>query len=126
MVATSSPTATGRRTCRTPTPGREVRGDRAGVHRLPHPQRSWPRASGFDGRSDYDAFAQAGIATGGVDSGADKVKTPEQATRWGGTAGEIFDQNYHTARDTFANVNQKVLGTMAPAVAYAAGYFAML
>ncbi|QTI69210.1 M28 family peptidase [Gordonia polyisoprenivorans] len=85
-----------------------------------------PEPSGFDGRSDYDAFAQAGIATGGIDSGADKVKTPEQAMRWGGTAGEIFDQNYHTARDTFANVNQKVLGTMAPAVAYAAGYFAML
>lgn len=84
-----------------------------------------PEVSGFDGRSDYDAFAQAGIASGGIDSGADKVKTPAQAAKWGGTAGEIFDQNYHTAQDTYANVNQKVLGNMAPAVAYAAGYFAI-
>ncbi|MGW5524100.1 M28 family peptidase [Gordonia sp. NPDC003950] len=84
-----------------------------------------PEVSGFDGRSDYDAFAQVGIASGGIDSGADKVKTPAQAAKWGGTAGEIFDQNYHTAQDTYANVNQKVLGNMAPAVAYAAGYFAI-
>ena len=84
-----------------------------------------PDPSGFDGRSDYDAFAKAGIASGGADSGADATKTPAQAAKWGGTPGEIFDQNYHTKRDNFANVNQKVLGNLAPVVAYAAGYFAM-
>ena len=81
--------------------------------------------SGFDGRSDYDAFAQAGIPSGGADSGADKKKTSAQAAKWGGQVGAIFDPNYHTSRDTFGNVNQKILGNLAPAVAYAAGYFAM-
>lgn len=84
-----------------------------------------PEPSGFDGRSDYDAFANAGIPSGGADTGADAKKTAAQAAKWGGTVGDIFDQNYHTARDTFVNVNQKILGNMAPIVAYAAGYFAM-
>ena len=84
-----------------------------------------PEVSGFDGRSDYDAFAQAGIPSGGADSGADKKKTSAQAAKWGGQVGAIFDPNYHTSRDTFGNVNQKILGNLAPAVAYAAGYFAM-
>lgn len=84
-----------------------------------------PEASGFDGRSDYDAFASAGIASGGADSGADKEKSPAQAAKWGGAAGEIFDPNYHTARDTYANINRTVVGNLAPAVGYAAGYFAM-
>ncbi|GAA1482132.1 M28 family metallopeptidase [Gordonia sinesedis] len=84
-----------------------------------------PEVSGFDGRSDYDPFASAGIASGGADSGADKVKTPAQAAKWGGQAGLTFDPNYHTDRDTYANVNRTILGNLAPAVAYAAGYFAM-
>jgi Zn-dependent M28 family amino/carboxypeptidase len=33
----------------------------------------------FDGRSDYDAFISVGIPAGGLFSGADGVKTAEQA-----------------------------------------------
>lgn len=54
----------------------------------------------FDGRSDYGAFLPYGIAAGGVSTGADGVKTPEQAAIYGGTAGAIYDPNYHRAADT--------------------------
>jgi hypothetical protein len=43
----------------------------------------------FSGRSDYQAF----------------FKTPEQVALFGGTAGQAFDPNYHTAGDTIANLN---------------------
>jgi Zn-dependent M28 family amino/carboxypeptidase len=58
----------------------------------------------FDGRSDYDAFVAAGIPAGGLFTGAEDLKTAEQAAKWGGTAGIAFDPCYHQACDTFANV----------------------
>ncbi|CAN5677602.1 hypothetical protein BH18ACT2_BH18ACT2_19370 [soil metagenome] len=51
--------------------------------------------SEFSGRSDYQAFIQAGIPSGGLFTGAEVVKTEEQEGIWGGTAGEQFDQCYH-------------------------------
>ena len=38
--------------------------------------------SGFDGRSDYQAFIEAGIPSGGLFTGAEEVKTAEQAAIW--------------------------------------------
>ena len=38
----------------------------------------------FDGRSDYDAFITAGIPAGGLFTGAEDVKTPEQVEWYGG------------------------------------------
>jgi Zn-dependent M28 family amino/carboxypeptidase len=49
----------------------------------------------FDGRSDYQAFIEAGIPSGGLFTGAEVPKTAEQAAIWGGTAGEQFDPCYH-------------------------------
>ena len=49
----------------------------------------------FDGRSDYDAFVAAGIPAGGLFTGAEDIKTAEQAAKWGGTAGLAFDPCYH-------------------------------
>ena len=49
----------------------------------------------FDGRSDYDAFVAAGIPAGGLFTGAEDIKTAEQAAKWGGTAGVAFDPCYH-------------------------------
>jgi hypothetical protein len=46
----------------------------------------------FDGRSDYDAFVAAGIPAGGLFTGAEDIKTEEQAPKWGGTAGIAFDE----------------------------------
>lgn len=73
----------------------------------------------FDGRSDYDAFAAAGIPSGGLFTGAEGAKTPEQAARYGGTAGEWYDPCYHQACDDIGNVNLQVLDENADAIAYA-------
>ncbi|TFV83015.1 M28 family metallopeptidase [Blastococcus sp. CT_GayMR16] len=73
----------------------------------------------FDGRSDYQAFADAGIPSGGLFSGAEDIKSAEQATRYGGTAGQPFDPCYHQACDDIGNINAEVLDQNADAVAYA-------
>jgi len=59
----------------------------------------------FDGRSDYGPFIAVGIPAGGLFSGAEEIKTPEQAQVYGGTAGEAFDSCYHQACDTIHNLN---------------------
>jgi Zn-dependent M28 family amino/carboxypeptidase len=62
-------------------------------------------ATAFDGRSDYQAFADNGIPCGGLFTGADETKTPRWEQQFGGEAGETLDPNYHSAEDTFANLN---------------------
>lgn len=59
----------------------------------------------FSGRSDYQAFMDAGIPVGGVNSGADEVKTEEEAKLFGGEVGKQLDTNYHKITDTLENVN---------------------
>lgn len=71
----------------------------------------------FSGRSDYSAFIQAGIPSGGLFTGAEVVKSPEQEAIWGGVAGESFDQCYHRACDTIDNVNAHALEVNSDAIA---------
>lgn len=73
----------------------------------------------FSGRSDYQAFINAGIAAGGLFTGAEQVKTAQQAEIWGGTAGAWFDPCYHQACDTIANVDLDALDVNADAIALA-------
>ena len=47
------------------------------------------RTTTFDRESDYAAFIDVGIPTGGVWSGDRKNKSGKQARRWGGRAGEL-------------------------------------
>jgi len=79
----------------------------------------------FDGRSDYDAFITAGIPAGGLFTGAEGVKTPEQAAVYGGTAGEAYDPCYHSACDTYDNVSVKSMRQMSDAIAHATLKYAM-
>ncbi|WP_415270957.1 M28 family peptidase [Gordonia amicalis] len=79
----------------------------------------------FDGRSDYGPFIAAGIPSGGVATGAERKKSKEQAEMWGGTAGEPFDPNYHSPRDTVDNVNTESLAVNAAAVAHAVATYAL-
>jgi Zn-dependent M28 family amino/carboxypeptidase len=60
----------------------------------------------FDGRSDYGPFIapEAFVAAGGLFSGAEGVKTEEQAAVHGGAAGSWYDPCYHQACDTFRTV----------------------
>ena len=59
----------------------------------------------FDGRSDYDGFIKNGIPGGGVATGAEVLKTPEEAELFGGIAGIPFDPCYHELCDDTNNVN---------------------
>jgi len=71
----------------------------------------------FSGRSDYGPFIAVGIPAGGLFTGAEGVKTVEQAAIWGGTAGDQYDPCYHLACDTFDNVSMEALDVNSDAVA---------
>ena len=83
------------------------------------------RGTDLSGRSDYGPFMSANIPVGGIFTGADVVKSPLEASLWGGTAGIAYDPCYHQACDTFANVNYDVLDLNGDAVADAVLHFAM-
>lgn len=83
------------------------------------------KGTDFDGRSDYGPFIEAGIPSGGLFTGAEGIKTAEEAALWGGTAGVAYDKCYHQACDNFGNINLTALDVNADAVAYATLYFAM-
>ncbi|GGE95423.1 M20/M25/M40 family metallo-hydrolase [Mycetocola zhadangensis] len=78
----------------------------------------------FDGRSDYFAFIEAGIPAGGLFSGAEDIKSAEQAAIYGGTAGEAFDPCYHQECDDISNIDPVVLEQMADAIAHSTATFA--
>lgn len=82
-------------------------------------------ATDFDGRSDYFGFIENGIPAGGLFTGAEGIKSPEQAAIFGGTAGEPYDPCYHAACDTIDNVNPVVLEEMADAIAHSTLVFGM-
>jgi Zn-dependent M28 family amino/carboxypeptidase len=83
------------------------------------------KGSDFTGRSDYGPFVAAGIPAGGLFTGAEGIKTAEEAAIWGGTAGQQYDPCYHLACDTYANVNEFALDVNSDAMAYAILQFAM-
>ncbi|NIH83056.1 M28 family metallopeptidase [Amycolatopsis viridis] len=79
----------------------------------------------FDGRSDYGEFIAAGIPAGGLATGAEGVKTPEQAAKWGGQAGIAYDPCYHQACDNLGNVDRVALDRNADTIAWTLGTFAL-
>ncbi|HEU4913564.1 MAG TPA: M28 family metallopeptidase, partial [Actinomycetes bacterium] len=81
---------------------------------------SW-KGTDFSGRSDYGPFIAAGvdIPSGGLFTGAEGIKTAEEAAIWGGTAGDQYDPCYHLACDTYDNINLDAYDTNVDAVAYA-------
>ena len=79
----------------------------------------------FSGRSDYGPFIAVGIPAGGLFTGAEGIKTADEALLYGGTAGDQYDPCYHLACDTFANNSDHALEVNADAVAYATLNYAM-
>jgi Zn-dependent M28 family amino/carboxypeptidase len=63
----------------------------------------------FSGRSDYGPFIALNVPAGGLFTGAEGIKTAEEAALFGGTAGVAYDPNYHQVGDTIGNVNRKAL-----------------
>ena len=83
------------------------------------------KGTDFSGRSDYGPFIAIGIPSGGLFTGAEGIKTAEEAAIWGGTAGQQYDPCYHLACDTFANVNLDALDVNSDAIAYSVLQYAM-
>jgi Zn-dependent M28 family amino/carboxypeptidase len=78
----------------------------------------------FDGRSDYGPFIAVGIPAGGLFTGAEGIKTEEQAGNYGGTADEAYDPCYHEECDSFDNISLQGLDEMSDAAAHAVMVFA--
>ncbi len=79
----------------------------------------------FDGRSDYGPFIAVGIPASGLFTGAEDIKTAQEAAIYGGTAGVAYDVCYHQACDTIANINLTALDQLSDAAAHAVYAFAM-
>ncbi|MFU8850109.1 M28 family metallopeptidase [Micromonospora sp. SL1-18] len=79
------------------------------------------RETPFSGRSDYGPFIAAGvdIPSGGLFTGAEGIKTADEAAVFGGTAGSPYDSCYHQACDNIDNINKQALEEMSDAVAHA-------
>ncbi|HEU5159016.1 MAG TPA: M28 family metallopeptidase [Streptosporangiaceae bacterium] len=78
----------------------------------------------FDGRSDYGPFIAAGIPSGGLFTGAEGVKTAEEAALFGGEADVAYDSCYHQGCDTIDNVDQRALAVNTGAMAHSAVTYA--
>jgi aminopeptidase Y len=83
------------------------------------------KGTDFSGRSDYGPFIAAGIPAGGLFTGAEGVKTAQEALTWGGTAGQAYDPCYHQACDTLANVDLVTLDVNSDAMGFAILQYAM-
>ncbi|MFG2091628.1 MULTISPECIES: M20/M25/M40 family metallo-hydrolase [unclassified Spirillospora] len=80
--------------------------------------------SEFNGRSDYGPFVEHGIPAGGMDTGADGVKTAAEAKAFGGKAGKVYDPCYHAKCDRLKNVNLKLLDTNVDGIAHVTQHLA--
>jgi len=78
----------------------------------------------FSGRSDYQAFIDNDIPSGGLFTGAEEIKTAEQQAIWGGVAGEQFDPCYHEACDTIDNLDLHAFEVNSDLIAFAQLAFA--
>jgi Zn-dependent M28 family amino/carboxypeptidase len=72
----------------------------------------------FSGRSDYGPFIAVGIPAGGLFTGAEGIKTADQAATYGGTAGVAYDPCYHQLCDNFDNNSNDALDSMSDAAAH--------
>ncbi|PSK60738.1 Leucine aminopeptidase 1 [Elsinoe australis] len=79
----------------------------------------------FSGRSDYGPFLDVGIPAGGLFTGAEVLKTPEEAILYGGEAGVAYDRNYHLVGDNFANLNAEAFLINTRAIADAVAKYAV-
>ncbi|HET9912698.1 MAG TPA: M28 family metallopeptidase [Anaerolineales bacterium] len=83
------------------------------------------KGTDFSGRSDYGPFIAAGIPSGGLFTGAEGIKTPDEVALWGGTAGQQYDPCYHLACDTYDNINLSAYDVNVDAVAFATLKYAL-
>ena len=80
----------------------------------------------LDYSSDYSPYLNAGIPAGAIDTGAGRIKTAEERSRFGGILDIPFDPCYHQSCDTIDNVHTGVLHETAQAATYALEHFATI
>lgn len=83
------------------------------------------RPTPFNGRSDYLAFIQNGIPAGGLFTGAEDIKTVEEAELFGGKPGVSYDPNYHGDGDDMSNISHEAFLINAKGIAYAVAKYAV-
>jgi len=76
-------------------------------------------------RSDYAQFFDVGIAFGGLFTGAEGIKTEEQAAKFGGEAGAPYDPCYHAACDDITNVDELALEIHGDAAAFVTSWLSL-
>ncbi|MBL3555205.1 MULTISPECIES: M28 family metallopeptidase [Marinobacter] len=76
-------------------------------------------------RSDYAQFFEDGIAFGGLFTGAEELKTEEQAAKFGGEAGVAFDPCYHSSCDDITNVDELALEINGDAAAFVTSWLSL-
>ncbi|KAJ3549268.1 hypothetical protein NM208_g587 [Fusarium decemcellulare] len=81
--------------------------------------------SEFSGRSDYAGFIENGIPSGGLFTGAEELKTEEEAKLFGGEAGVAYDVNYHLAGDDITNLNKEAFLLNTKAIANSVAKYAL-
>jgi len=78
----------------------------------------------FSGRSDYAAFIENGIPSGGLFTGAEGIMTEEEAKLFNGQAGVSYDVNYHGAGDTIDNLAKDAFLLNTKALAHSVAKYA--
>lgn len=76
-------------------------------------------------RSDYAQFFEDGIAFGGLFTGAEGIKTEEQAAKFGGEAGVAYDPCYHSGCDDITNVDELALEINGDAAAFVTSWLSL-
>lgn len=79
----------------------------------------------FSGRSDYAAFIENGVPSGGLFTGAEGIMTEEEAALFGGVAGKAYDENYHAAGDNVENLNLDAFLINTKAIAHSVAKYAL-
>ena len=79
----------------------------------------------FSGRSDYAAFLENGVPSGGLFTGAEELKTAEEVELFGGEEGVAYDENYHQAGDTYDNLNHEAFLINTKAIADSVAKYAL-
>ncbi|KAK3356860.1 hypothetical protein B0T25DRAFT_140610 [Lasiosphaeria hispida] len=81
--------------------------------------------SEFSGRSDYAAFIENGIPSGGLFTGAEVLKTEAEAALFGGEAGVAYDINYHKIGDDINNLSHEAYLLNTKAIANSVAKYAI-
>lgn len=78
----------------------------------------------FSGRSDYGPFIALNVPSGGLFTGAEGIKTAEEAAMFGGTAGVAYDPNYHAPGDNIGNLSRAAMRANTAAIMFSVKKFA--